>query len=95
MAYRLRLDREAVAALRALPPAIQLHVALELQRLAQNPGELSRPASFPHPLDGQLFDIEFQTNDTEYFITAMFRYLQDERDIEVAWIVYVTRPQQP
>lgn len=93
MPYRPRLDEDAAKALLALPSAVRAHVAAEIRHLAQDPASLSRPAAFPHPLNGQLFDTKCAHGTTEYFITLMFRYHADEAHLDIAWIVCQTRPE--
>ncbi len=92
MPFHPRLDEEAAKALMALPHFVRIHVASEIRRLIQDPVALSRPAAFPHPLEGQLFDTKFFGGETEYFITIMFRYHADEIHLDIAWITYLTRP---
>jgi len=87
-----RLDEEAAKSLMALPQAVRVHVHREIQRLAAHPTELSRPASFPHPLEGQLFDTKCLVERTEHFITLMFKYAADEQHLDIVWIVHRQRP---
>jgi hypothetical protein len=89
---KIRLDEEAAQSLRVLPPPLRTHVYRELQRLASNPAALSRPAAFPHPLDGQLFDTKILLDNTQHFFTVMFRYAADEEHIDIAWLVHRQRP---
>ena len=92
MPFHLRLDEQAAKALMSYSVPLRRHVAAELRRLAQDPKSLSRPASFPHPLDGQLFDTKFVENNIEHFITVMFHFHADETHLDIAWITHRQRP---
>jgi hypothetical protein len=90
MSYQVRLGEEALATLAKLPPVVRAGVVRELRRLASDPVTLSRPATFPHARDGQLFDITLRDGEREHYITVMFRYVREER-LDVAWLVHITR----
>jgi len=90
MRYVVRLDdEEAAVSYAQLPPPLREHVSGELRRLAESPSTVSRRAHFPHPQEGQLFDVEpVVLLGVKHWVTIMFMYSRDERTLLIKWIVH-------
>jgi hypothetical protein len=80
MGYGIILAPEAVEDLAKLPPDIRARVERDLRRLAEDPTALSRPSHFPW-VPCQAYEVEYQGDATEYFITILFRYAADEQNL--------------
>src|SRR6185437_11552937 len=93
MGMHARLEAQAEKDLLKLPQMVKDHVVREIRRLAASSTSMSRPAVFPHPLRGQLFDTRITVGRIEHFITLMFTYSSDEQYIEINWIMHRERPE--
>jgi mRNA-degrading endonuclease RelE of RelBE toxin-antitoxin system len=89
MSYGVALAPEALEDLQKLPPAIRTRVEQALSLLAENPTALSRPSHFPH-VPCQAYELHYQEQSTEYFITILFRYAQDEQSLNILAIPCLT-----
>ena len=89
MSYGVNLAPEAREDLAKLPSQIRSQVEQALARLADAPTALSRPSHFPY-VPAQAYELEYQLDETEYFITILFRYSQDERDLIILAIPCLT-----
>jgi mRNA-degrading endonuclease RelE of RelBE toxin-antitoxin system len=82
MSYGVALAPEALEDLARLPPEIRSRVEQALARLAGSPTALSRPSHFPY-LPAQAYELQYQLESTEYFVTILFRYAQDEQNLVI------------
>ena len=80
MSYGVILAPDALEDLAKLPPDIRARVEQDIRRLAQSPTALSRPSHFPY-LPCQAYEVEYQGDAVEYFITILFRYAVDEQNL--------------
>jgi len=89
MSYGVALAPEALEDLAKLPLGIRARVEQALVRLAESPTALSRPSHFPY-VPAQAYELHYQLESTEYFVTILFRYAQDEQTLIVLAIPCLT-----
>lgn len=84
MAYAVELSDDASATLDTFPVDIAICVNKQLERLADDPVNLGRPAHFPYRPVGQIYQFWCEEDeDYQYYITVFFHYLPGEDTIKV------------
>lgn len=87
MPYTVILSPQAEADFLSFPPGLQSFIEQNINRLAENPVQLSRRGAFPYPENAQLFHFDHPNLDGKaHFFTILFRYSQDETTIEIIGI---------
>ena len=90
MSYEPVITPRAAEDLAALPLPVQNFLEQQINRLAEAPSQLSRPAVFPYP-PGQMSEFEHELEGVHYHLTVHFRFGQDERTLIIYAIGRVER----
>ncbi len=83
MSYAVVVLPRAMASLEKLPVIHLDEVERKLESLGKRHMSLSTRAGFPYPKIGQLFSFRIQTDERRYYVTAMFYFAADEKEIRV------------
>ena len=87
MHYGIELTRRADDDLSGLPPVVASKVLDELDELAKDPAARSGPSHFPHLPGRQLFQTRIEAEGDVWWITVLFRYSQDERNLVILDVI--------
>jgi hypothetical protein len=91
MSYEVVISDDAFEVLAKLPIPVANALEQQINRVAQDPIRLSRPSCFPWPA-GQSFDFEFDFESKRYYLTPIFKFGQDERQIHIIGIGNIIMP---
>jgi hypothetical protein len=80
MSYGVEFTAQADDDLAKLPPLVASNVLDQLERLAEDPVGLARPSRFPFLPGRMMFQFNAEVEGS-WWITALFRYSEDERRI--------------
>ena len=83
MAFAVAYSKKAEAALNGMPAPVAARVVEEVDRLAENPAGLSRPAAWPLSWDGQVYPFAFDHEGARYYVPVVFKYGADEQIMHV------------
>lgn len=93
MPYGVVFTAEAESDLDRLPPLVASHALDQIDHLATDPVQLSRPSGLPYRPGGQGFYCEpYDFEGKRYFVYVQFVYGQDEQSIFIQFIARSTVP---
>jgi hypothetical protein len=83
MSYAVVVLPEAIQALEKIPPEHFDQIEKELEYLGKKHMAVSRKAGFPYPQIGQQYAFQIQGSESRYYVTALFFFSQDEKEIRI------------